>query len=131
MTHTILVVEDNRNIRHFISTALTLENYRVREASNLQDGLALARGEHPDLILLDLALPDGTGWDFLQSARAKPETRDVPVAILTASADQGMADRGIAAGAIAFITKPISAGDLVAFVRRTLNPDPAHSTRSE
>ena len=73
MPHTVLVVEDNANIRRFIRTTLGLEGYRVLEASTVQDGLDVARREQPDLVLLDLALPDGTGWDFLQSITPSAE----------------------------------------------------------
>lgn len=121
MTHTILVIEDNLNIRGFIVTALGLESYRVLEASTLREGRALALHERPDLILLDLALPDGSGWEFLQAMQTQFGSHHTPVAILTASADQGMADRGLAAGAVAFITKPIAARELIACVRRILS----------
>lgn len=131
MPDTILVVEDSQNIRRFIRTTLDLEGYRVLEAETMRDGLDVARRELPDLVLLDLALPDGSGWDFLQSIQAQPAARGLRVAILTASADRGMADRGLAAGAIAFITKPIAAGDLVASVRRLLGADQPPSDRSE
>ena len=97
MTPTILIIEDNLHIRKFLATVLELESYRIVEASTLQEGRALALREQPDLILLDLALPDGTGWEFLQTMQAQPGARRAPVAILTASADQGMADRGLAA----------------------------------
>ncbi len=131
MPGTILVVEDSQNIRRFIRTTLDLEGYRVLEAATVQNGLDVARRELPDLVLLDLALPDGTGWDFLESLQAQPAAHGLRVAILTASADRGMADRGLAAGAIAFITKPISAGDLVASVRRLLDANPPTPDRSK
>ena len=120
MSATILIVEDNPNIRRFIHTMLDLEGYRALEAATLQDGLALARRERPDLILLDLALPDGTGWEFLQTLQAQPDTHDLRVAVLTASADPGTDNRTLAAGAIDFLTKPISASDLMVHVRRAL-----------
>ena len=131
MTQTVLVIEDNLHIRKFLATALELENYQVVEASTLQEGRAQALREQPDLILLDLTLPDGTGWEFLQALPAQPGARRVPVAILTASADQGMADRGLAAGAAAFITKPLAASELIACVRRILDADRAEPGRSE
>ena len=131
MSHTILVVEDSQNIRRFIRTTLDLEGYRVLEASTVRDGLDIARREQPDLVLLDLALPDGFGWDFLQAIQAQPAAGGLRVAILTASADRGMADRGLAAGAIAFITKPIAAGELVAHVRRLLDAGESLPDRSE
>lgn len=131
MTQTILIIEDNLHIRKFLATVLELESYRVVQASTLQEGRALTLREQPDLILLDLALPDGTGWEFLEMMQAQPGARRARVAILTASADQGMADRGLAAGAVAFITKPIAARELSACVRRILNADHPESIRSE
>ncbi|HLF26441.1 MAG TPA: response regulator [Anaerolineae bacterium] len=131
MAHTILVVEDNPNIRRFIRTTLELEGYQVQAVPTLQEGLASARRAQPDLILLDLALPDGTGWDFLEAMQTRPETRTVRVAMLTASADHGMAARALAAGAVAFITKPIAAGELVAHVRQALAAHRAAPKRSD
>lgn len=121
MSATILIVEDNLNIRRFIRTTLQLEGYRVNEAGTLRDSLASAQIETPDLIVLDLALPDGSGWEFLSAMQARPETRRVPILVLTASADPGMADRVRAAGATEFLTKPIAAAELVARVRAALD----------
>lgn len=130
MSDLILVIEDSANIRRFIRTTLEIEGYRVQEAATLQAGLEAVRNQPPDLILLDLALPDGTGWDFLAAMRSQPETRDVRVAVLTASADHGMADRTLEAGAMAFLTKPIAAGELVAQVRQALGTRRATPDRS-
>ena len=121
MSATILIVEDNLNIRRFIRTTLQLEGYRVNEAGTLRDSLASTQIETPDLIVLDLALPDGSGWEFLSAMQARPETRRVPILVLTASADPGMADRVRAAGATEFLTKPIAAAELVARVRAALD----------
>ncbi len=121
MSATILIVEDNLNIRRFIRTTLQLEGYRVNEAGTLRDSLASAQIETPDLILLDLALPDGSGWEFLSAMQTRPETRRAPILVLTASADPGMADRVRAAGATEFLTKPIAAAELVARVRAALD----------
>jgi len=120
MSTTILIIEDSANIRKFIRTALEIEGYRALEAETVQEGLDITRRERPDLIVLDLALPDGTGWDYLSAIREQPATRDAQILILTASADRGMADRALAAGATSFLTKPIAAGDLVAHVRQVL-----------
>ena len=120
MPDTILIVEDNPNIRRFIHTTLTLEGYRALEASTVQEGVELARRHRPGLVLLDLALPDATGWDFLQAMQDRTETRDLRIVVLTASADPGMDIRSLAAGAFDFLTKPIAAGELVASVRRAL-----------
>jgi two-component system KDP operon response regulator KdpE len=130
MPPTILIVEDNDNIRRFIHTTLDLEGYAVLEAATVLEGLRIAQSEHPALVLLDLALPDGTGWDFLQAMQNAGEPARSKIAILTASADHGMADRGLEAGAVAFITKPISARALVARVQKLLQAQ-AESKRSE
>jgi two-component system KDP operon response regulator KdpE len=124
MSAAILIVEDNLNIRRFIRTTLQLEGYRVSEAGSLRDSLASAQIETPDLVVLDLALPDGSGWEFLSAMQARPETRRVPILVLTASADPGMADRVRAAGAAEFLTKPIAAAELVARVRAALDTLP-------
>ena len=138
MSHTILIVEDNANIRRFLRTTLEIEGYRALEASTVQESLERIDQELPDLVLLDLALPDGSGWDFIAAARsrANAETTDpsaspgarsergegagLPIVVLTASADHGMSERALAAGATAFLTKPISAAELMANVRRVL-----------
>jgi two-component system KDP operon response regulator KdpE len=121
MSATILIIEDNANIRGFIRTTLEIEGFRALETGSVREGLEAARREQPDLILLDLSLPDGTGWDFLEALREQPAARDARIVVLTASADHGMADRVMAAGATAFLTKPIAAGELVAHVRRALD----------
>ena len=122
MPHTILIVEDNTNIRRFIRTTLEIEGYRALEASTVQESVEHIDRERPDFVLLDLALPDGSGWEFIAAARshADAETRRLPIVVLTASADHGMSERAIAAGATAFLTKPISAADLMENVRRAL-----------
>ena len=127
MPHTILIVEDNANIRRFLRTTLEIEGYRALEASSVQESLERIDQERPDLVLLDLALPDGSGWDFIAAAplRLPPQAggeavHDLPIVVLTASADHGMAERALAAGAAAFLTKPISAAELMANVRRVL-----------
>ncbi len=120
MSSTILIIEDNANIRGFIHTTLEIEGYRVLETGSMLEGLEVTRQEQPDLILLDLSLPDGTGWDFLEALREQPAAHDTQIVVLTASADHGMAERVIAAGATAFLTKPIAVGELVAQVRQAL-----------
>lgn len=133
MSHTILIVEDNTNIRRFLRTTLEIEGYRALEASTVQESLEHIDREQPDLVLLDLALPDGSGWDFIEAAplRLPPlaggeEARSLPIVVLTASADHGMSERALAAGAVAFLTKPISAAELMANVRRVLEASAGH-----
>jgi CheY-like chemotaxis protein len=85
-------------------------------------GLELAREHHPDLILLDLHLPDINGADLLEQLRADSRTHDIPVVILTADATQRQLDRLIAAGARAYLTKPIGVVELLQAIDRFIPP---------
>jgi two-component system KDP operon response regulator KdpE len=107
MPHTILIVEDNKNIRRFLRTTLEIEGYRALEASTVQESLERIDQELPDLVLLDLMLPDGSGWDFIAAARSHTgaETRSLPIVVLTASADLAWACV-LVVGATAFSPSP-------------------------
>jgi len=95
-----------------------------------ETGLALAREEPPDLILLDLHLPDMGGDKVLRELQAASATRHVPVVILTADATNRHLDRLVRAGASGYLTKPISLRDLLGVVDEHLAPDAGHSSAS-
>jgi CheY-like chemotaxis protein len=85
-------------------------------------GLELAREHHPDLVLLDLHLPDINGADVLEELRRDPRTREIPIVILTADATQRQLDRLLAAGASAYLTKPIGVVELLQAIDRFIPP---------
>src|SRR5512137_2240966 len=81
----VLVVDDEQSIRHFVRCALADAGYHVSEAATGQEALRVFRGEGPDLVVLDVCLPDADGLDLL--AQLKSESPDTPVIIITALAD--------------------------------------------
>ena len=107
-THTLLYVEDNMANLTLIERALSRRpDITLLSAMQGRIGLELARQREPDLILLDLHLPDLPGEDFLRHLRGDPVTRDIPVVVLSADATPGQRQRLLAAGARAYLTKPL------------------------
>jgi DNA-binding response OmpR family regulator len=82
-TATVLYVDDDQELAHFYSLALEREGYRVRRASDGEEGLTLARHERPDIILLDWMMPGKNGFETCQELRQTPSLRNVPVILLT------------------------------------------------
>ncbi|MFN8669701.1 MAG: response regulator transcription factor [Gemmatimonadaceae bacterium] len=111
---TILVVEDNERLATGLRSNLEFEGYRVVVAGTAQEGLALAQGEHPDLILLDLMLPDADGYRVLRDLRERGD--DVPVLVLTALGEEADKVRGFRFGADDYVTKPFGLMELLARV---------------
>lgn len=104
---TVLVIDDTPiNIR--ILSELLVDEYEVLFATNGQDGLARAQAEQPDLILLDVMMPGMDGYEVCRRLKAEPTTRDIPVIFVTALVSEADEARGLQAGAIDYITKPIS-----------------------
>lgn len=126
MTASILVVEDEESIQILLSYNLESEGYRVRSTINGEDVIALVSDERPDLILLDWMLPGISGIEVCRMLRAKPETRDIPIIMLTARTEEAERVRGLATGADDYMVKPFSVLELLARIRtilRRVNPD--------
>lgn len=113
----ILVVEDDAQIRRFVRHALEREAFRVREAETFASGLIEAGTSKPDLVILDLGLPDGDGVHFVQELRGWSQT---PVLILSARSTEADKIGVLDAGADDYLTKPFSVGELIARVRALL-----------
>ena len=113
----LLFIEDDDGIRLALSLALEDEGYSVREAANGADGLAAFDQRAPDLVLLDLRLPDMSGFDVCRSIRARSI---VPIIIITAQTDTHDMVAGLAAGADDYITKPVVPKELAARIRALL-----------
>ena len=110
---TVLYIDDNHSNLRLVTRIFEREgDTRVIPAMLGRTGLELAR-ERPDLILLDLNLPDMRGEDVLASLQADPATRDIPILVMTADASPGVAERLTAMGARAFVTKPFAIADFL------------------
>lgn len=114
---TILVVEDEREIRRFLRACLSDGGYDVVESETLAGGLVEAGTRRPDLVILDLGLPDGDGIDFLRDLRT---WTSLPAIVLSARDKEVDKIAALDAGADDYLTKPFSAGELLARVRAAL-----------
>jgi len=126
---TVLVVDDESRMVEFIAMNLELEGFRVVRAANGSEALEKATREHPDLVLLDIMMPDMDGFETLQGLR---ETSSVPVIFLTAKSEEVDRIKGLDLGADDYITKPFSPRELVSRIRAVLRrTEPAAVTSSE
>src|SRR5450631_179466 len=113
----VLLVEDDVEIRRFVRMALEHEGFEVYEADGVKRGLIEAGTRHPDLVILDLGLPDGDGVELVRDLRA---WSDVPVLVLSARTSEEDKIGALDAGADDYLVKPFSAGELLARVRAHL-----------
>jgi two-component system, cell cycle response regulator DivK len=103
----ILLVEDNEMNRDMLSRRLERRGYDIVIAVDGQQGLAAARAQHPDLILMDMSLPVIDGWEATRRLKAEPQTRAIPVIGLTAHSMSGDREKVLAAGCDDYDTKPV------------------------
>ena len=109
-----VIVEDEQQIRRFVRTALESEGWAVHEAGTLRQGLVEAGTRKPDMVILDLGLPDGNGIDFIRQFRG---WSSVPVIVLSARTEETDKIEALDAGADDYLTKPFGVGELLARVR--------------
>lgn len=121
----ILIIEDEAPIRRFLRTALEAAGYRTLEAASAGEGLSLAASHTPDLVLLDLGLPDRDGLEVIRGLR---QWSIMPIIVLSARDKERDKIDGLDAGADDYLTKPFSVGELAAriraAVRRLAHPNP-------
>ena len=116
----ILIVEDERDILHLVKLYLEKEGFRVSTAVTGPDGLKAARTDRPDLLVLDLMLPDMDGLEVCKRLRTEPQTATLPIIMLTAKAEESDTIIGLELGADDYVTKPFSPKALVARVKALL-----------
>jgi two-component system cell cycle response regulator DivK len=104
----ILLVEDNDMNRDMLSRRLQRRDYEVVMALDGQEGITMAKSEHPDLILMDISLPVIDGWEAARSIKASPETQNIPIIALTAHAMPGDREKCLDAGCDDYDTKPVN-----------------------
>ncbi|WP_136414129.1 MULTISPECIES: two-component system response regulator KdpE [Oxalobacteraceae] len=109
-----LLVEDEPQIRRFLRTSLEAEGWRIVESASMQRGLIDAGARKPDLVILDLGLPDGDGVDFIRKMR---EWSSVPIIVLSARTGEADKIKALDWGADDYLTKPFGVGELLARIR--------------
>lgn len=117
LRHEILLIEDEKNICNFIATTLRTQDYKVSFAENAANGLSLAASACPDLILLDLGLPDMDGIDVIRSIR---KWSNIPIIVISARTQEKEKVEALDAGADDYITKPFGTSELMARIRTAL-----------
>jgi two-component system cell cycle response regulator DivK len=121
---TILYIEDNEINRRLVQDLLRLTSYKLLEAVDGESGMAMARQERPDLILMDVQLPKISGIEATRTLRAEPATANTPIIAITSFALAGDEQKALEAGATAYMAKPYSPLDLLQLIRRLLPETP-------
>lgn len=117
MPQTILIVDDERRMVSLLQSYLQQEGYHVATAYNGSEALAVARAENPDLVVLDIMMPEMNGYEFMRAHRAE---RDTPIIMLTAKVEDEDKIIGLELGADDYVTKPFKPRELMARVRNVL-----------
>src|SRR5574341_1181846 len=120
---TVLLIEDEGEIRRFLRTSLPDHGYRLYEATTGADGLAQAKARNPDIILIDLGLPDGDGTEVIRQVR---EWATIPILVLSARDQEQAKVAALDLGADDYVTKPFGVNELLARMRAALR----HASRS-
>ena len=123
-----IVIEDEPDIRRLIKATLELEKFMVFEASSVSRGLIESRSRQPEVVLLDLGLPDGSGMDFIRDIRS---WSDVPIIVVSARTHEDDKIAALNLGADDYLTKPFSPGELMARVRAQLRRRSMTSNKGE
>lgn len=123
----VLIVEDEKEIRRFVRSALENEGLRVFDAETLQRGLLETATRKPDLVILDLGLPDGDGTDYIRDVR---QWSRLPIIVLSARVDEQDKIDALDAGADDYLVKPFGIGELLARVRVALRRHGANPSES-
>ena len=120
---TVLLVEDNEDNRIIYATALRYAGYAVIEARTGTEGVYEARTQQPDLVLMDISIPEIDGWEATAILKADPATKHIPIIAVTAHALPGDRERSIGAGCDGYLAKPIPPAILLAEVDRRFGID--------
>jgi DNA-binding response OmpR family regulator len=124
MTQKVLIIDDEIHIRTLLKQTLEdlEENYGVEilTASNGEEGLALIRNELPEIVFLDIMLPQKNGYDVCKTVTEDPKLKDIKIILLTAKGQEIDRIRGMEAGALKYMTKPFDPDEVVALTKNLL-----------
>ena len=116
----ILAIDDTRDVREVLRACLTTEGYAFFAAADGAEGLALAIRTKPDLILLDLVMPEMDGYEVCRRLKEAPGTRRIPVIFLTARSQVVDRVHGLSLGAVDFVAKPVDVNRLILTMKEAL-----------
>ena len=131
MAARILVVDDEPSIVKLVKTTLAARGYTIDEAFDGQEAIVQAKLHHPDLILLDIMMPQMDGNEVRKRLLADPETKDIPIAHLTAVGDYDKQREALAEGVADYIVKPFTPSDLADHVADLLDPKKRDQMKKE
>ena len=116
----VLIVDDDERLREFVRVNLEAEGYNVREAGSAEEGLAALEAEPPDLILLDVMMPQVDGWEMLRRVQERHGVGAIPVIMFSGKVDEHAADEAASRGAQGFIGKPFDPRSLIDSTKQLL-----------
>ena len=116
----MLIVDDDAGLRGFVRASLELEGYTVREAGSAEEGLAALEEEPPDLILLDVMMPQVDGWEMLRRVQERHGVGAIPVLMFSGKVDEGRPPTRPSAGRTGFIGKPFDPQQLIESAKQML-----------
>ena len=116
----VLIIDDDELTRLVLDNLLKKEHFRVLQAEDGEQGVALAQEAKPDIILLDVFMPNMDGFEVLAMLKKNPDLRDVPVCIFSILNQEDRKDKALAMGAAAFISKPFNIKEVVTLVKEWL-----------
>ncbi|HEX5469844.1 MAG TPA: response regulator [Gaiellaceae bacterium] len=117
----VLIVDDDRQLREFVRVSLESDGYAVREAGSAQEGLAALEDEPPDLVLLDVMMPQVDGFEMLRRMQEQHGLGSIPVIMFSGKVDEETASRAAREGAQAFIGKPFDPQQLIKSTKQLLS----------
>lgn len=121
--HRILVVEDNADLAFGLRNNLEIEGYVIEVAEDGTKGLVRARASEPDLIILDLMMPEMSGWEIAERLREDEKTKGIPLVFLSARTQDEDRRRGEELGVAGYVTKPFDPAELVSTIRGLTKPE--------
>jgi excisionase family DNA binding protein len=116
----VLIVDDDERVREYVRVNLEMEGYSVREAGSGEEGLAVLEEVSPDLILLDVMMPEVDGWEMLRRVQERHGVGAIPVVMFSGKADEGAAEEATARGAQGFLGKPFDPQQLIEHAKQLL-----------
>ncbi len=126
----ILVVDDNPDVRFLVGARLRMNGYEVVTAEDGESAIEISLQEKPALLLLDLGLPNMTGFEVCRTLKANPSTRAIPIIVLSAKSQQTDRDRAFELGAEGYMVKPCAPGPLLGEIRNLLERSAPHVAKN-